>query len=78
MSGNNYFAAFTQATGLPSPFNYQCRLACDPGADSGKADTLRVGTVCQSQLIQIPTGCGKTAAAILAWLWNHFEQKRIV
>jgi CRISPR-associated endonuclease/helicase Cas3 len=41
------------------PFDYQQRLA---GGDSG--------TACQSQLINIPTGLGKTAAVVLAWLWN--------
>jgi len=74
MSGTNYSAAFTKATSLPSPFTYQCRLACGPDAAPGDAETLRAGTVCQSQLIQIPTGCGKTAAVVLAWLWNRVLQ----
>ena len=37
------------------PYAYQERLATDP---------------CESRLISIPTGLGKTAAVILAWLWN--------
>lgn len=26
---------------------------------------------CRSQLINIPTGLGKTAAVVMAWLWNR-------
>src|SRR5206468_13042881 len=48
-----------------APFDYQRRLA---GGDAG--------TVCRSQLIDVPTGCGKTAAVVLAWLWNRVEKKR--
>ena len=55
---------FSGATGH-EPFDYQRRLA---GGDSG--------TACQSQLINVPTGLGKTAAAVLAWLWNRVELKR--
>ena len=44
------------------PFDYQRRLA---GSDSG--------TTCRSQLINIPTGLGKTAAVVLAWLWNRVQ-----
>lgn len=47
---------FSHATGKPAPYNYQVRLAEEP---------------CQSRLINIPTGLGKTAAVILAWLWNR-------
>lgn len=38
------------------PYPYQARLAELP---------------CESRLISIPTGLGKTAAVILAWLWNR-------
>jgi CRISPR-associated endonuclease/helicase Cas3 len=44
------------------PFDYQRRLA---GSDSG--------TTSRSQLINIPTGLGKTAAVVLAWLWNRVQ-----
>ena len=77
MSGINFFEVFTKATTLPSPFRYQCRLACGPNADPHDAETLSVGGVCQSQLIQIPTGCGKTAAVVLAWLWNRVLQPNV-
>jgi CRISPR-associated endonuclease/helicase Cas3 len=57
---------FKLATGHDQgPFDYQRRLA---GSDSG--------TACQSQLIKIPTGLGKTAAVVLAWLWNRVELKK--
>jgi hypothetical protein len=38
-----------------SPYHYQRRLATEP---------------IQSCLIDVPTGAGKTAAAMLAWLWR--------
>ena len=52
---------FRIATGN-APYDYQSRLA---GNDSG--------TACRSQLINIPTGLGKTAAVVLAWLWNRVQ-----
>lgn len=59
---------FHAATGHP-PYPYQCRLA---GGDAAPADgRLEHGTDCHSRLINIPTGLGKTAAAVLAWLWNR-------
>jgi CRISPR-associated endonuclease/helicase Cas3 len=42
------------------PFDYERRLA---GGGSG--------TACRSQLVNIPTGLGKTADVVLAWLWNR-------
>ena len=54
------FADFFQAATGNLPYDYQSRLA---GGDSG--------TECNSQLINIPTGLGKTAAVVLAWLWNR-------
>lgn len=53
---------FHSATGN-APYDYQSRLA---GNDSG--------TACRSQLINVPTGFGKTAAVVLAWLWNRVAQ----
>ncbi len=50
---------FRTATGNP-PYAYQRRLAGDTP-----------GRPCESQLINIPTGLGKTAAVVLAWLWNR-------
>ena len=48
--------------GNRSPFDYQERLAC---GEDGR------GRECASLLIDVPTGCGKTAAVVLAWLWNR-------
>ena len=59
MSLIGYGDYFLKATGH-KPFDYQRRLA---GHDTG--------TPCHSQLIDIPTGLGKTAAAVMAWLWNR-------
>ncbi len=42
------------ASGAPEPYDWQRRLAEDPA--------------CQSRLIDIPTGLGKTAGVVLAWL----------
>lgn len=47
---------FKAATGKSEPYVYQESLASLP---------------CKSRLISVPTGLGKTAAAILAWLWNR-------
>ncbi len=48
---------FRQATGIEEgPFPYQERLAT--------GDDL-------PQIVDIPTGCGKTAAVILSWIWRR-------
>lgn len=62
MSRLQFDTCFHSATGN-TPYGYQSRLA---GGDSG--------TTCRSQLINIPTGLGKTAAVVLAWLWNRVIQ----
>jgi CRISPR-associated endonuclease/helicase Cas3 len=46
-----------------TPFDYQRRLAEDPE--------------CKSRLINIPTGCGKTGAVVLAWLWNRLKSQPV-
>ena len=46
---------FRAATGLAAdPHPYQVNLASEP---------------VRSCLIHVPTGCGKTAAVVLAWTW---------
>ena len=67
----NYSDFFQRATDGSTPYAYQCRLACGIAADPEKVKTLLGGADCRSQLINIPTGLGKTAAVILAWLWNR-------
>ena len=64
MNSPSFDRFFSGATGY-EPFDYQRRLA---GGD--------FGTACQSHLINIPTGLGKTAAVVLAWLWNRVELKK--
>jgi len=67
-SFTDFFRTRTQGK---HPYGYQCRLACGPNADPELSETLVSGTPCQSQLISIPTGLGKTAAVVMAWLWNR-------
>src|ERR1035441_4800294 len=54
------FEVFFKAASGYAPYDYHRRLA---GGD--------VGRPCESQLINVPTGLGKTAAVVLAWLWNR-------
>ena len=58
------FDLFFQAATTNQPYGYQCRLACGAQAEADRPDTLRSGTDCHSQLINIPTGLGKTAAVV--------------
>jgi CRISPR-associated endonuclease/helicase Cas3 len=76
MSGINYREVFEQAFGSPvrAPYSYQCRLACGGDASPDLPETLERGTTCRSMLIEVPTGLGKTAAVVLAWLWNRVLQ----
>jgi CRISPR-associated endonuclease/helicase Cas3 len=65
---------FKLATGHhQGPFDYQCRLACGERKGRVEAEWLDNRTDCRSQLINIPTGLGKTAAVVLAWLWNRVQ-----
>ncbi|MDR1816892.1 MAG: DEAD/DEAH box helicase, partial [Puniceicoccales bacterium] len=69
---------FSDVTGN-APYEYQRRLAC--GDSAGGTDTagggngaeVAAGVDCRSRLISVPTGCGKTAAVVLAWLWNRVK-----
>lgn len=63
----NFDDFFHAATGHPAPFDYQRRLA---GGDTG--------CDCRSQLINIPTGLGKTAGVVLAWLWNRLLRQSAI
>ena len=58
---------FSHAMGQegPTPYDYQRRLAGDPEVPGAILDGPR------SLAINVPTGAGKTAAAVLAWLWNR-------
>lgn len=68
---------FKVAAGGHTPFNYQCQLACgERNASESEDEWLGGGTKCASKLIDIPTGLGKTAAAVLAWLWNRVRRRQ--
>ena len=56
------FDDFFRAATAHGPFDYQRRLA---------EDEFRITT--GSQLISVPTGLGKTAAVVMAWLWNRVK-----
>jgi CRISPR-associated endonuclease/helicase Cas3 len=67
---------FAAATSKPEPYDYQKRLACGEQREGeGEEEWLSHGTACASRLISIPTGLGKTAAVVLAWLWNRQRNK---
>lgn len=64
----NYHQFFSKAiSDANGPFPYQSVLAV--------ADLNTSVTSCESRLITIPTGLGKTAAVVLAWLWNRMHRK---
>ena len=61
---------FAKATGF-RPHEYQEQLACGERRERGCDDWLSDSSACESMLIEIPTGFGKTGAVVLAWLWNR-------
>ena len=62
---------FTTAT-RHEAYDYQRRLGCGYRLEGEPEPRwLSRGTECASRLINIPTGLGKTAAVVLAWLWNR-------
>ena len=67
---NTFNHLFAKATGF-CPHEYQARLACGERGSRGYDDWLSDGNACESMLIEIPTGFGKTGAVVLAWLWNR-------
>ena len=66
----NFTDFFHEAAGQ-KPYDYQCRLACGERDARTEAAWISDGSVCKSRLINIPTGLGKTAAVVLAWMWNR-------
>ena len=64
---------FQAATTNLSPYDYQRRVACGERNGRPEAEWLASGTECNSRLINIPTGLGKTAAVVLAWFWNRVQ-----
>jgi CRISPR-associated endonuclease/helicase Cas3 len=66
-----FSAFFREVCAKQIPYGYQCRLACGDETEFDLPSNLNQGCACQSLLIDIPTGLGKTAAVVLAWLWNR-------
>ena len=66
---------FVTATGF-RPHDYQTRLACGERRHRCYDEWLIDGSPCESMMIEIPTGFGKTAAVVLAWLWNRVVHRR--
>ena len=76
MSATNYTAFFKAATNEShSPYDYQSRLACGERGAKSDAEWISGGSDCRSRLINISTGLGKTAAVVLAWMWNRIVRK---
>lgn len=70
-------ATSRRATEGLAPFDYQRRLACGERPErSDHAKWLSGGVDGRSLLINVPTGCGKTAVVVLAWLWNRVRLQR--
>ena len=72
MPTSDFSGFFATACGSDRlPYDYQARLAC--GERGTKTDSEWLGSTgpCESRLITIPTGLGKTAAVVLAWLFNR-------
>jgi CRISPR-associated endonuclease/helicase Cas3 len=63
----NFPEFFHAATGN-GPYDWQRRLA---RGDKLEGEAPSEPIPCQSRLINIPTGLGKTAGVVLAWLWNR-------
>lgn len=65
---------FRQATGH-EPYPFQVRFACEsalfsspsPLVGEGKGEGEASGA---GLLVDVPTGLGKTAMAVLGWLWS--------
>jgi len=75
MSVPDFLTTFQKATGKPQPYDYQRRLACGEKGTRSEEEWNRTGAACESRLINIPTGLGKTAAVVLAWMWNRVLRK---
>ena len=59
MNKSRFEEFFKTATGYDKPHQYQIDLAC--------SDTFPT-------ILNVPTGCGKTEAAVLSWLWRRTTQ----
>ena len=59
------FGEFFKTATDNAPYDYQRRLACGADAALKNTKTLEKGAPCQSQLVNVPTGLGKTAAVVM-------------
>lgn len=59
-SSDLYVSFFEQITGQATPHPWQLRLGSDPR--------------CRDRLIRIPTGFGKTAGAVVPWLYHRIQR----
>ena len=66
---------FFEATGFRR-HEYQLRLACGECGERSEEEWQSGSSKCESMLIEIPTGFGKTSAVVLAWLWNRVFKQR--
>ena len=68
----SFTSFFETATGN-GPYDYQRRLAGDNSLERCRPlhPTSSALFPCESLLIAIPTGLGKTAAVVMAWLGNR-------
>jgi CRISPR-associated endonuclease/helicase Cas3 len=83
----NFLEFFQTATGGRLPYLWQCRLACGGPPEGANCDLtnpdaetkkwLAQQNPCFSRLIDIPTGLGKTAGVVLAWIWNLLRGSQI-
>jgi hypothetical protein len=70
------FVTFFQRTTSHLPHDYQRRLACGERQPQESVEAwLAHGTACHSKVINISTGLGKTAAVVLACLWNRLAAR---
>ena len=63
-------------TNVPLPFSDFFRTACGPDRTPYDYQSRLARSECESRLITIPTGLGKTAAVVLAWLWNRVHLQK--
>jgi CRISPR-associated endonuclease/helicase Cas3 len=77
MPTSDFSAFFTAAfEDQRQPYDYQRRLACGERGTKTDSEWLVSTGTCESRLITIPTGLGKTAAVVLAWLFNRVAKNK--
>lgn len=72
---SKFFSVAFRAEKARTPHGYQSRLACGDRNGRSDSDWLSSGVACESLLIDVPTGLGKTAGTVMAWLWNRVARQ---